>query len=606
MDYLQALGVILGLPQINIISDEFSLFRLNLDEEIKQLEVTFQEGREAVVAAEKNRGISNHARERWLRDLKDTVFEAEDFIDRFKAISKQREVSRKRKRHLVDITLWPLQKRRFKAQIAEINRTIHRLLRGTDCPEWISGESCSGLRRCSSPTGALYDSTNIVGRRKEKEDIVSALISNSDLALREVPIFGPAGIGKTTLARLVFEDAAVKGHFDHQFWIWLSDACNDVTTALRRIVQEVSGNECEAEQWSLQKLQTRLSGILSEFKFFMVIDNLCSEDFKLWNEIRLPLLAGKKGSRVLLTTRNGNVWRRSRTPHLVALHGLEDDDCWDLLRNNAFPHGDHNQHPNLQSIGVKIAKRCHGSALLAKLLGQLLSKSRDARNWCENLIKMSVIIESRKDITSSLQVSYDPLEYDLKRCFAICCIFPCGHEFEKDEVIRLWMAEGLIPTNTLEDMLSKSDEYFDELLHRSFFENSNCYTHGNRKYRIPTPMHHLVRHISKNEFLDLDNEHEFKYNTMSVRYASIMCRNKVPPFGKIYSYRNMRTLKLFADHEGSIPLKCLPPSLCNKLIHLRMLDFSYSELEELPESIGELIQLRLAFPILRSRGFLIQ
>lgn len=64
---------------------------------------------------------------------------------------------------------------------------------------------------------SLVDELNVCGRDDEKKIIVSKLLTESNREARDVDVIslvGLGGIGKTTLAKLAFNDDEVKAHFE--------------------------------------------------------------------------------------------------------------------------------------------------------------------------------------------------------------------------------------------------------------------------------------------------------------------------------------------------------------------------------------------------------
>ena len=89
-------------------------------------------------------------------------------------------------------------------------------------------------------------------------------------------------------------------------------------------------------------------------------------------------------------------------------------------------------------------------------------------------------------ILLALWLSYAFLPPHLKRCFAYCSIFPKDYEFEKENLIMLWMAKGFLQQFDGKKTIEKVGEgYFHGLLSRSFFQNSGIH----KSYFI---MHDLI------------------------------------------------------------------------------------------------------------------
>ncbi|KAF3437396.1 hypothetical protein FNV43_RR20149 [Rhamnella rubrinervis] len=141
------------------------------------------------------------------------------------------------------------------------------------------------------------------------------------------------------------------------------------------------------------------------------------------------------------------------------------------------------------------------------------------------------IIKSAKladnvDILPALWLSYHSLPLHLKRCFAYCSIFPKGYKFTKQELVLLWISEDLLqPHERVEEV---GEEYFNELLSRSLFQQNNetkFLLDELVNYERSFVMHDLVNDLAKfvvGDFLLRLDESNTHVSVRNARYVSYM------------------------------------------------------------------------------------
>ncbi|XVF83206.1 hypothetical protein PTKIN_Ptkin16aG0115400 [Pterospermum kingtungense] len=194
-----------------------------------------------------------------------------------------------------------------------------------------------------------------------------------------IPIVGMGGIGKTTLAQLIYNDKTVEKWFDLKAWVCVSEEELDVFRVTKDILQELGVN-CESLQ-TPNRLHVKLKEHLLGKKFLFVLDNVSVEKYGDWQKLKSPFLFGAKDSKVIITTRYESVASIVRTVRPFHLNVLSDEDCWNLFARHAFVDGSQSKHPDLKVIGEAIAKRCNGLPLAAISLGGLLRFELDANEW---------------------------------------------------------------------------------------------------------------------------------------------------------------------------------------------------------------------------------
>ncbi|GJN10929.1 hypothetical protein PR202_ga29077 [Eleusine coracana subsp. coracana] len=152
-----------------------------------------------------------------------------------------------------------------------------------------SAES-KGKRAAAAAAGTGVASTNTAKRVKGNcNDNVSVL-----------PIVGIGGVGKTTLAQLVYNDSRVKAHFVVRIWVCVSDFF-DKRRIIKEIIQSISGTD--KGSCSLSVLQEELVDQLKDEKFLLVLDDIWPNAIDEWETFYAPFKLGHKGSMIIATTR---------------------------------------------------------------------------------------------------------------------------------------------------------------------------------------------------------------------------------------------------------------------------------------------------------------
>ncbi|XP_025634575.1 putative disease resistance RPP13-like protein 1 isoform X2 [Arachis hypogaea] len=399
------------------------------------------------------------------------------------------------------------------------------------------------------------------------------------------------GIGKTTLAQLVYHDDEVKKNFDFQAWVCVSEEF-DVIKVTKTIIETITSRSCKLTDLNL--LQHDLKEKLARRKFFVVLDDSWNEDYDAWNSLLKPFQNGVKGSKILITTRSKKVASVVQTvpPHELSL--LSHEDCWLVFSKHARLSTDSMQNTTLGKVGRNIVKKCNGLPLAAQALGSLLRGNSDVKYW-NHILKSEIweFSDDRIKVVPALRISYYYLPSCLKECFVYCSLYPKDHEFDKDELILLWMAENFLQPVGKKSMEEVGDEYFDELVARSFFQ-----PHSTREKIFV--MHDLVHDLAMIFGGDFYFRAEEVENTVEVdiktRHLSHNAKGNYPMsklLGVCDKVKHTRTF-LEVNLDWGIPfnMENAPCILLSQLKYLRVLSFKCFPLDSLPDSIGELIHLR--------------
>ncbi|KAH1064626.1 hypothetical protein J1N35_029613 [Gossypium stocksii] len=571
----------------------------------------------AVLDDAEDKQITNPNVKDWVSELKDAVYDAEDLVDEIATealrtrLEAEDEIASTKVIRVVS-SFNPFS-RGMESKLEDILERLESLVKQKE----ILGlkEYCRGEKAFQRPPAtSLVDESGVYGRDNEKDAIMKLLcLENANgNQLDVIPIVGMGGVGKTTLAQLVYNDKRVDEWFDIKAWVCVSEEF-DAFRVTKTILEEIT-SICDSSQ-NLNQLQLKLKEKLLGKKFLFVLDDVWNEKYVDWEELRSPFCFGGKNSKIVVTTRNESVASIMRTVPPYHLNILSDEDCWELFAKHAFVDTSPSMHPNLTATGEAIVKRCRGLPLAAKALGGLLRCNLDVDEW--NKISTSNLWDITDGILPALRLSYHYLPSHLKRCFAYCSLFPKDYEFKKEELVRLWMAEDLLLNfKSKEEMEEQGKEYFKDLASRSFFHqlslDKSCFV-----------MHDLISDLAKSvagEFFcrleGCDNLCEInqKARHLSNVQENYDVRKKFETLPKAKGLRTFLSLKSLPWHSyvtnkvmhdllSKSRLRVLSlakyrnineiPQEISKLKHLRSLDLSGSSIKSLPNSLSTLYNLQM-------------
>ncbi|KAJ6867448.1 hypothetical protein NC652_038610 [Populus alba x Populus x berolinensis] len=381
-------------------------------------------------------------------------------------------------------------------------------------------------------TWSWVNESEIYGRGKEKQDLVNMLLTSSD-DFSVYAICGMGGLGKTTLAQLVYNDGRIEGHFDLRIWVCVSVDFNikRLTTAIIESIQRTTPNIQQPDAL-LRCLQESLGGK----KFLLILDDVWDDDHDNWSKLKDALSCGAKGSAVIVTTRLGTMAEKMATNPVQHMETLSDEDSWLLFKLLAFGMRRREEYGHLENIGAAIVKKCSGVPLAIRAVGSLMRSKKSEREWLS--VKESEIWdlpnEGSQILLPALSLSYMNLKPAVKQCFAFCSIFPKDYVIEKERLVALWMANGFISSTGQMDLHDKGEEIFHELVGRSFFQEVMDDGLGNIECKMHDLIHDLAQYIMKRECCLIEG------NTKLQIPKTI--RHKLP--ASITSLQNLQTLNL--------------------------------------------------------------
>ncbi|XP_057958758.1 putative disease resistance protein RGA3 [Malania oleifera] len=561
----------------------------NLERSLKKIQ--------AVLHDAQKRQVREETVQIWLKDLEEIAYDAEDVLTEFSYEMLRRQVEiqnqfMKKVRCFCSFSSPIVFHIKMAHKVRNFNISLEKSKNDANSFGLISMSSKDPISqiRANRETNSVVDDSKF-GRENDVLTIVNKVTSSCSNDVSVIPIVGMGGIGKTTLAQLIYNDERVKEHFDVRIWVCVSENF-DVKRILKEILESLTKKSC-----GIKNLDTVFENIKDELEgkiYLLVLDDVWNEDQNKWEDLRsrlLPVSSKKVGNNVVVTTRSDKVASIMKTLPPHRLGKLSEENCWAIFEQKAFVDGGAPKTQDFIDIGRDIVKKCGGVPLAAKVLGGIMRFKREKQEWLSILESETWNVrESEDGIIAALKLSFDNLpSTSLKQCFAYTAIFPKDYFIERVKLIRLWMAQGFLESSQecgLE-MEDKGNEYFNVLLQNSLFQDVGRDEYGDiRTCKMHDLVHDLAQSVSKSEILVLEAGYQGN-EIPAVRHLSLTDYEEGKHIVGKDNGKKLRTLILSKSRVVNVSNELLVHSKC-----LRVLDLSRSEIKVLPDSVGKLKHLK--------------
>ncbi|VAH98684.1 unnamed protein product [Triticum turgidum subsp. durum] len=433
----------------------------NLTKDLEKMKMTL-ESVEAVLCDAERRSITDEAALLWVNRLKTVMYDISDMLDDFESDNQHLFEAMKKKINMPD------KMKKMQKRLQDITKDLHNY----SVPSEIRNNE-QQLPDIRENAGTVEEA-EMIGRIDEKLEILGRLSGSTAERTTFVPIWGFGGIGKTSLARSVYNDRKFEIH--SRVWVYVSQIF-DLKKIGRTIISQLLEPEQQREvPHDLHTINIRLQKLLVEKKNILVIlDDLWEKHPSQLEKLKAMLMQGE-GCKVLvvITTRDEGIANEISTVQPYNLPQLSDEMCWGIMRQKCNFETRHDKE-RLEPIGREIAKKCKGVALAAQSLGHML-KSKPYREWdwvrTNHVWKLSTSIDasSRNEVLGSLLLSYNFMPPYLKLCFSYCAIFPKGFKMVKNHLIYQWIALGFMEPSSTFSNWQLGESYLMQLQEMSFLQ----------------------------------------------------------------------------------------------------------------------------------------
>uniref|UniRef100_A0ACD6ALE9 Uncharacterized protein n=1 Tax=Avena sativa TaxID=4498 RepID=A0ACD6ALE9_AVESA len=557
----------------------------------------------------------------WLQELKAVAYEANEVFDEFKYEALRREAKKNghyRELGFDVIKLLPTHNRvvfrhKMGTKLCHILRAIEVLIAQMQAFGFKYQPQPPVSKEWRQTDYVVVDPQEIASRSRhiDKRNIVDILLrqaNNADLAV--VPIVGMGGLGKTTLAQLIYNEPEIQKHFQLLLWVCVSDTF-DVNALAKSIVEASPKKNDDTDKPPLDRLQKLVSGK----RYILVLDDVWNNrEFHKWERLKVCLQHGAGGSAVLTTTRDKQVAEMMGAGRAYDLNDLDDIFLKEIIETRAFSSEKEKPTELVEMVG-EIVKRCRGSPLAATALGSVLRTKTSVDEW-KAISSRSSICTKEIGILPILKLSYNDLPSYMKQCFAFCAIFPKDYKIDVEKLIQLWIANAFIPKHNEDSPETTGRHIFNELVSRSFFleieedKDSRKY-YSRTTCKIHDLMHDIAMSVMEKECVVATEESsQTEWLTDMARHLFLSCEETVGILNDSMEKRSPSIQTLLCDRSVKTSLQHLSKysslhalTLYTKtklfllkpkyLHHLRYLDLSKSYIKALPEDIGILYNLQV-------------
>lgn len=451
----------------------------------------------------------------------------------------------------------------------------------------------------------------IVGQENEFAKLETWLMHAKDEGIhRVIGVIGKGGSGKSLLLRRIFNSRMVQNLFHDGLLLWLTVSSSPSFASLKfELCQQIklqTRKDTSLDIMSPEEITGWLYKRLGENRFALFLDDVWDNGSKLLEE--LVVLWHMHHSIIIVSSRDHRSLLEIGVAdsYTITMHNLSKECSWRLFRYHAFPYNNGNVPINIdEELAKLVCQKCEGLPLAIKVIGRAMAGIFDPREWELAALGLpNSHISEYQALYDRLRFSFDALDgVNLQLCFLYAAAAFSEMEVIHTEydVMPLWLGEGLLIKRSSRGQDGRV-EYYDpfevgkiyaaKLADRCLIEPIIRDVHGDVVlFRI----HDVIRQMA---ILIAEQEESFccrvgmrltmlTESDIAGRKRIMLNDNKLSFFPKGTTHPAIRSL-LFSGNEE---VSKIPKPVIGSMISLQVLDFSWTSLSSLPETVGDLKQL---------------
>ncbi|XP_044428188.1 disease resistance protein RPP13-like [Triticum aestivum] len=440
----------------------------------------------------------------WAEQVRDLSYNIEDCLDEFMVHVRSQSL-RKRLRKLKDRRRIAIQIRNLKSRVEEVSSRNARYNLIKIEASMTSDKEVSCIEDVRNHSASNTDEAELVGFRKPREELIKLMdVNTRDGDAKVICVVGMGGLGKTTLARKAYESKEdIVNNFSCCAWITVSQSFFKIEMLKDMIRQLLGGDslknllkELEGKVVQAKDLAEYLNKEIKDKRYLIILDDLWTIDIWRWMKDIVFPNSNKKGSRIIVTTRDVGLAKEctleSLVYHLKTLEVVEATNL--LLKKSRKIFEDMDKDENFKSIVEKLVKKCGCLPLAILTIGGILA-TKKIEEWEHVYNQLPSELESNPSLEAMkmmVTLSYNHLPSHLKPCLLYVSIFPEDSEIQMRRLVERWIAEGLIRGGTGVNIEDVAKGYFNELINRSMLQPSRVNIEGVVK---SCRVHDIVRDV---------------------------------------------------------------------------------------------------------------
>ncbi|XP_059289466.1 putative late blight resistance protein homolog R1B-17 [Lycium ferocissimum] len=357
----------------------------------------------------------------------------------------------------------------------------------------------------SKPSTPIIDEA-VVGLEDQIE-ILMARLTGGEANRKIIPIIGMPGIGKTTLAKRIYNDRRTSDHFDIQAWCSVSprhtasELVQDILISIVDLNDDIYKSK-DLEKHSPDLVRRRLLGR----RYLIVLDEMWNS--QILEDLQPCFPDNQNGSRVLVTTGQKTENPPFEEPHSVRL--LTPEESWELLQvkyNHLRCSQGESRKPPIPNencpaeVGMEIAVKCEGLPLAIVLVAGFLVNTEDDKDWLTITTQAFTSKTYGVDCNEIINLSYKNMPAYLRQCFLYFAAFPESTEIPVSKLKWLWVSEGFVKKDEVKKPEEVADDYLNDLMGRSLVMEAKRSSNGKLKScRVHDCLYHFCwdRSIGEN------------------------------------------------------------------------------------------------------------